>query len=129
MRATGKVPLLIAAVVAPVLTTVALVLLGLRWGCERLDEVLGGVDPKQNRSFNSLRVGMRQTDVFASMNEAPHWTNSEFTLGQYYGNEKEYAKTNGVHAQVFYTWINGDLFYCVGFDTNGLLVVKGKGGT
>jgi hypothetical protein len=63
------------------------------------------------------------------MNRAPLWTNSNFTLGQYEGNEKEYAKTNGVHAQLFYTWDNGDLFYCLGFDTNGLLVVKGKGGT
>jgi hypothetical protein len=129
MRAIGKVPLLIAAVIAPVVITVALVLVGLRWGCERFDDVVGGTDPKQNRNYNSLRMGMRRADVFARMGRPPLWTNNDFTLGQYEGNEKEYAETNGVHAQVFYTWDNGDLFYCLGFDKNGLLVVKGKGGT
>jgi hypothetical protein len=42
MIAIGRVPLLIAAVIAPVLITVALVLLELRWGWERFDEVVGG---------------------------------------------------------------------------------------
>ena len=64
------------------------------------------------------------------MGTAPGLTNSEFTLGQYRGNEKEYAKTNGVEARVFYTWHNGiDWCYCIGFNVKGRLVVKGEGGT
>ena len=136
MKAIGKVPLLIAAVVAQVLITVAFVLLALHWGCERFDHVVLRIDAKQNRSFNSLRLGMRQADVFERMgmpplstSSTPIWSNSNFTLTQYEGNEQAYAKTNGVQAQVFYTWNNGDVLYCLGFGTNGLLVVKGKGGS
>jgi hypothetical protein len=129
MKDTGKHRLLVAGIICQILLTVTLVFLGLRWGCERVDNVLGGIDADQSRNFKSLRTGMRMADVFARMGRLPLWTNSEFTLGQYLGNEKEYAKTNGTRAQVFYTWGNGDLFYCLGFDTNGLLVVKGKGGT
>jgi len=128
MKATGKPVLLVAAVVSQVLIIVVLVF-GLRWGCNRVLDHLDGTDIKQDRSYNSLRNGMRKADVFASMGEPPIWTNSEFTLAQYQGNEKEYGRAKGVQAQVFYTWRNGEWFYCVGFDTNGLVVVKGKGGT
>src|ERR1019366_1970681 len=118
MKALGKVPLLIAAGVAQVLITVAFVLLALRWGCERIDKFVGGVDPKQNRSFNSLRIGMRQAAAFERMgmpplstSSTPDCSNSNFIRIQYKGSEKERAQTNGVQATVFYTWWNGDWFY------------------
>jgi hypothetical protein len=123
-----KSVLLSTVIAAQSLIAVAVVL-GLRWGRSCWSDRLSGIDRQQDRSFTALRSGMLKADVFARMRRPPLWTNSEFTLGQYQGNEREYAKTNGLHAQVFYTWDNGDLFYCVGFDTNALLVVKGKGGT
>ena len=101
---------------------------GLWRGCVRLHE-LEGIDRKADRAFRSLRVGMTKAEVFGRMVVWPIWTNSQFTLGQYEGNEKEYAKTNGVNAEVFYTWDNGDVFYCIGFDRNDRMVVKGRGGT
>ena len=89
-----------------------------------------GFDRKRDQGFKALRPGMLKDEVFARMGAAPVWTNSEFTLGQYQGNEKEYAKTNGTGAKVFYTWHNGiDWSYCVGFDAQSQLVVKGEGGT
>lgn len=89
-----------------------------------------GFDRKQHRAFRSLRIGMERSEAFKRMVHIPIWTNHQFTLGQYEGNEKEYAKTNGIVAEVFYTWVNGvDWYYCVGFDRYGRLVVKGQGGT
>ncbi len=109
---------------------VALVLLGLRSGCDRWSQHSTGFNRNQDRQFKALRTGITDSEVFARMGAAPLWTNSEFTLGQYHGNENEYAKTNGVDARVFYTWVNGlDWFYCAGFDPRGRLVVKGEGGT
>jgi hypothetical protein len=129
MKTTGRVALWIAASVLQVLLVVVLYF-GLRSGCDHWVQAKTGFDRKQDRAFNSLRTGMSKADVIARMGSAPLWTNSEFTLGQYEGNEKEYARTNGRDAQVFYTWGNGiDWFYCVGFDGRDGLIVKGQGGT
>ncbi len=108
---------------------IATLFLGLWRGCGVLDESRG-FDRTLHRAFKALRNGTPAAEVFGRMRDLPIWTNSQFTLGQYEGNEKEYTKTNGVNAIVFYTWANGiDWFYCVGFSQDGLLVVKGEGGT
>ncbi len=81
-------------------------------------------------AFDLLRPGMTTNQVLVIMKQNPYSTNPEFTLGQVAGFEKEYeraARSNGV---IFYTWVTDiDMFYCVGFDKEGKLVVKGKGGT
>jgi len=102
---------------------VVILVLGSGLGCRP------GFDRKLDRAFKSVRNGMSEAEVFALMGAGAR-TNSEFTLGQSQGNEKEYAKTNGLKAHVFYTWHNGiDWSYCVGFDAGGRSVVKGQGGT
>jgi len=72
---------------------------------------------------------MHKTEVFKRIGD-PVSSNTQFDVGPYELNKPEYAKTNGVNARVFYTWFNGvGWIYCLGFDSNDCLVVKGEGGT
>ena len=83
-----------------------------------------------DRAFNKLEAGFMRADVLEKMGRAPNLTNTTFTLGQRNGYESEYAKTNGLKIALFYTWVNGiDHYYCVGFNDEDKLVVKGQGGT
>jgi hypothetical protein len=124
MRVAGKV-----AIALYFLLLVVLALLLLQ-ACRHQWDRLHDFDRAMDDGFRSLKRGMVKAEVFRRMRKEPIATDDQFSLGQYLGNEREYAKTNGQDAVVFYTWFNGlKWFYCVGFDKREKMVLKGQGGT
>ena len=99
------------------------------WSCIRSWNV-ARADENIERGYRALKPGMSMEQVVHLMGKAPIATNTEFTLGQVLGNEREYEKAATANAAIFYTWASGiDMYYCVGFEANGRMAVKGKGGT
>jgi len=117
-------------IVVTLLIVLTAAILTTMWCCRRMVDSATGFDRRINRAYQSLRNGMTKDEVFRRMGKPPVATNDHFLLGQYRGNEQEYAKTNGVNFSIFYLWDNGiDWVYCIGFDAQDKVVVKGQGGT
>jgi hypothetical protein len=87
---------------------------------------LMGFNPAVQRQYDQLATGTMKGEVLAKLGQ-PDLTHPTFCLPQYEGFEKEFAKTNGITVSVFYRWHNGNWFYCIGFDKEDKVVVKGQG--
>ena len=98
------------------------------WCCNRVIDSTAGFSHTIDRAYKSLRNGMTKEEVFERMGGPPIATNEHFLLGP--GSQRAYAKTNGVNFKTFYLWNNGiGSFYCIGFDEQDRVVVKGMGGS
>lgn len=86
------------------------------------------VDWELRETFDALEAGMTRAEVHSRLGE-PVREDIEFRLGQFEGNEKEYAKAARSKAAYYLFWTDFDWTFAVGFDAQDRVVVTASGGT
>ena len=88
---------------------------------------LAGFDRGMHARYEGIPEGVGKSLVFAALGE-PSAKSDEFKLPQRQGFEHLFDAAEKTSAVEYYQWINGtNWFYCIGFDSNGIVVIKGDG--
>ena len=116
--------MLIVLVVGAIAATIFLVgretLRGPRSAFARFDH---GMQTK----YDAIRIGSQKTDVLAALGQ-PLRNEPRFCLPQQHGFETLFEEAERSASTEYYLWINGiNWYYCVGFERNGAVSMKGEG--
>lgn len=85
------------------------------------------LDRSMDRQYQRLELGTGIEEVIERLGP-PRSEGANFLLPQRKGFEDAFERAENSEASVFYLWINGsNWYYCLGFDNEGRLVVKGQG--
>jgi|694.fasta_scaffold59091_5 hypothetical protein len=86
---------------------------------------LTGYDKTMQLRYDQLALDILAKDVVTKLGQ-PCDTNITYCLPQYF--EPDIGKASNQSARVFYLWRNGiNWYYCIGFDGEDRLIVKGQG--
>jgi len=96
---------------------------------------LSGYEKQQQQAFDSVEIGMDKSTILKKMG-SPSREGDSFNPERYGGSgafldrevgfDFQLMRHQGVHSYI--EWINGiNWFYCIGFDKNGKVVIKGEG--
>lgn len=98
-------------------------------GCDHLQAKYLFWDAPLHREYRRIGVGASRAEVLKRMGR-PFRRSETFELGQYEGNEQEYARAAQADSAYYLSWSNGiDYQYCIGFGADDNVAVKGAGGT
>lgn len=88
---------------------------------------LAGYDRGMNARYEKISEGESKRSVFDALGE-PRAKSDEFDLPQKHGFEHLFDAAEESRAVEYFQWINGNnWFYCIGFDSDGNVVIKGAG--
>lgn len=88
---------------------------------------LAGFDRGMHARYEKISEGETRRLVFNALGE-PRAKSDEFNLPQRHGFEHLFDAAVKSPAVEYYQWINGmNWYYCIGFDSNGIVVIKGEG--
>ncbi len=80
-------------------------------------------------NYESISAGDSKEHVIDQLGP-PDDKSVEFRLGQRQGFEVEYQRAAKSNSSYYFVWYKGiDVVYCIGFDENHRVAVKGVGGT
>ena len=89
--------------------------------------ILAGFDRDMHSRFEKISVGESKQVVLNLLGE-PRATSDKFNLPQKHGFEHLFDAAERSPAVEYYQWINGgNWYYCIGFDSTGVVVIKGEG--
>jgi hypothetical protein len=89
--------------------------------------ILMGFERKRQAAYENLALGDTKRQVIEALGE-PKATSPFFNLPQRAGHEDCFQQAEASDAVEFHQWINGgNWYYCIGYDANGRVVVKGEG--
>jgi hypothetical protein len=89
--------------------------------------VLSGFDRGIHARYERITVGEARQAVIDALG-APNAKSDEFNLPQRHGFEHLFDAAERSSSVEYYQWINGtNWFYCIGFDSAGIVVIKGEG--
>ena len=89
--------------------------------------IFAGFDRSAQRDYEMVLIGMSRHEVLLSLGE-PRTKTDFFNLPQKKGFEHHFKEAEQAKGVIFYQWINGmNWYYCIGFDAEGKVVVKGEG--
>lgn len=85
-------------------------------------------DGAAQRAFDTLPAGITLDDASARLGSDPIRDAPECCLPQRHAFESEFERAENSDAVRFYLYRNGiNWYYCLGFDSDGRLVVTGQG--
>jgi hypothetical protein len=88
---------------------------------------LAGFDRGMHARYDKISEGESKRLVFDALGE-PRAKSDEFNLPQRHGFEHLFDAAEESSAVEYYQWINGmNWYYCIGFDSNGVVVIKEEG--
>lgn len=88
---------------------------------------LAGFNRATDAKYQTIRIGAPKAEVLAVLGQ-PIRTEPVFCLPQRHGFEKLFAAADRSASTEYYLWINGmNWYYCIGFDRNGAVSMKGEG--
>jgi hypothetical protein len=88
---------------------------------------LAGFDRGMHARYGKISRGESKDLVFDALGE-PRAKSDEFNLPQRHGFEHLINAAEESPAVEYYQWINGmNWYYCIGFDSDGIVVIKGEG--
>ncbi len=89
--------------------------------------VFFGFDRNLQKSYEAISPGAEKWQAMAALGQ-PWQTKDVFCLPQRHGFENYFEAAERSSAVEYLLWINGtNWFYCIGFDSEGKVVVKGEG--
>lgn len=89
--------------------------------------VFGRFSRRMHAKYESIRIGTPKADVIAALGQ-PKRIELSFCLPQRHGFEKLFEDAERSASIEYYLWRNGvNWYYCIGFDRNGIVAVKGEG--
>jgi len=98
-------------------------------GVRSIGDRILGFDREFHARFAKVQTGMSEAEVLRLLG-SPLKESDQFHLGQREGFEEEYARAAASGAKRFLIWRNGvDVFYAVGLNDSGGVVVASHGGT
>jgi hypothetical protein len=88
---------------------------------------VAGFDRGMHARYERISLGASQKLVVDALGE-PRAKSDEFNLPQRHGFEDLFDAAEKSQAVEYYQWTNGvNWYYCIGFDSAGMVVVKGEG--
>ena len=91
-------------------------------------DALMGFDRSVQLAFDRLVFGVSLDEARTQLKSDPIRNSAECCLPQRHGFEAEFERAERSTATVYYLFKNGtNWYYCLGFDSEGLLVVKTQG--
>ena len=91
-------------------------------------DALMGFDRSIQLDFERLILGVSLDEAKAQLKSDPIRKSAECCLPQRHGFETEFERAERSTATIYYLFKNGaNWYYCLGFDSDGLLVVKTQG--
>jgi len=89
--------------------------------------VFANFDSGEQKTYNRIQIGTNKEDVIQLLGD-PLSKSEIFSLPQRQGFEHFFEAAEQSSAVEYLLWINGmNWYYCIGFDDNGAVVVKGEG--
>ena len=89
--------------------------------------ILGGFDRGMDARYGKIMVGESKKSVVDALGEPLNKTDG-FNLPQRLGFEDLFDAAEKSTAREYYQWMNGtNWYYCIGFDPDGIVVIKGGG--
>ncbi len=86
-----------------------------------------GFDRGMQKAYATIRIGDDKSNLLAAFGQ-PHRVAPTFCLPQPQGFEQLYEEARRSASVEYYLWINGmNWYYCIGFDSNGKVAMKGEG--
>lgn len=84
-------------------------------------------DLKMDRAYESVRMGTPKAEVLTVLGQAIR-VEPTFCLPQRHGFEGQFEEADRSTSTEYYLWLNGvNWYYCIGFDRNGKVSMKGQG--
>jgi hypothetical protein len=88
---------------------------------------LAGFDHGMHANYEKISKAESKRLVFDALGE-PRAKSDGFNLPQRHGFEQLFDAAEKTPAVEYYQWINGmNWYYCIGFDSDGIVVLKGEG--
>lgn len=86
-----------------------------------------GFDRDMHARYSGIAVGESKLAAVDALGE-PRAVSGDFNLPQWHGFERFFEAAERSSAVEYYQWVNGmNWYYCIGFDSDGVVVIKGEG--
>lgn len=110
------------------ITSLAVVILAIVVIAPFASDAMMGFDRSVQHAFDRLVFGVSLDEAAAQLKSYPIRNSAECCLPQRHGFEAEFDRAERSTATIYYLFKNGtNWYYCLGFDSEGLLVVKTQG--